>query len=690
MLFPSGDEDDPYPSQESDGSNSNHVGLNTLHHRRSPRHTRKYPMPQSVSSAAEAPPPTATETTTNVTVRTSQDYNVDNDCNHDATHSYETLPNRKRRTSDESESTDGCNDNDGYSDETNSPRRHNGTPGLNNAEENDDPSGNGTDHHMVSSTSTSLGKASLAVLVFYSVSGGPFGIESAVRSAGYFYTLIGFIVGPLIWSLQEALMTAELACVFPESSGGMAWVEEAFGPMAGWMAGYLGWMAGATDNSIYPVLFLDYLLQAFGNRGELHPMIRVLGLGATSIFLSYINWLGLDIVGQMSIIICCIAMSPFVLMTLIGLFKMDWSRLFDMPDPYELQLLHNSSTSDDDTAGGFFPNAGLLTTGILWRPYLNNLFWNLNSFDAGASFSADVGNRPEQVIPSAMIYAVILVVVSYLLPLIVAIGASDSEPYQWDDGYLATIARQIAGPWLEAWTIFAAGISNIAMFQAELSADSFQLMGMAERGHVPKLFATRSSHGTPTYSIILGTTIIVLMCGAGLDKIIDMLNFNYSIALLMEYTAFLSLRIYQPNLPRPWKIPLNTFGCILFLMPTYFFIFLVLILSTYECFIFSICTNLVGIILYLWRRGYFEHRSMSRLLSVLSCGRLRYYVPTSSIDDSEDFTIPKRDGIMRTKDNLACNENINDNNDRFQIELQIVSSTLASNTLNGESIMTYA
>jgi hypothetical protein len=55
-----------------------------------------------------------------------------------------------------------------------------------------------------------IGMIPLAVMVFYSVSGGPFGVEASVRSAGNFYTLLGFLVMPLVWSLQEACMTAEL------------------------------------------------------------------------------------------------------------------------------------------------------------------------------------------------------------------------------------------------------------------------------------------------------------------------------------------------------------------------------------------------------------------------------------------------------------------------------------------------
>jgi hypothetical protein len=89
-----------------------------------------------------------------------------------------------------------------------------------------------------------LGVVPLAVLVFYNVSGGPFGCETSVRSGGNFYSLLAFLIAPVVWSVQEALLTTELGTAFPEASGGVAWVEEAFGPSVGWISGYLGWIAG--------------------------------------------------------------------------------------------------------------------------------------------------------------------------------------------------------------------------------------------------------------------------------------------------------------------------------------------------------------------------------------------------------------------------------------------------------------
>ena len=104
----------------------------------------------------------------------------------------------------------------------------------------------------------------LAVLVFYNVSGGPFGIEPSIRAGGNFYAILGFLLFPLVWSVPEALVTAELGSAFQDPSAGVAWVEEAFGESMGSMCGYLGWVSGATDNAIYPTLFLEYVTSVAG------------------------------------------------------------------------------------------------------------------------------------------------------------------------------------------------------------------------------------------------------------------------------------------------------------------------------------------------------------------------------------------------------------------------------------------
>eukprot|EP00798_Chlamydomonas_sp_ICE-L_P028175 gene28175-31272_t len=94
----------------------------------------------------------------------------------------------------------------------------------------------------------------LVVLIFFEVSGGPFGTEDGVAAGGPLLCLLGYTILPLVWSLPEALVTAELATTFPENSGYVAWVTAAFGPFWGFQEGLLKWLSGVTDNSLYNVM----------------------------------------------------------------------------------------------------------------------------------------------------------------------------------------------------------------------------------------------------------------------------------------------------------------------------------------------------------------------------------------------------------------------------------------------------
>ena len=48
------------------------------------------------------------------------------------------------------------------------------------------------------------------------------GEQDAVGSAGPLLAILGFLVLPLVWSVPEAMITAELATAFPENSGYVA------------------------------------------------------------------------------------------------------------------------------------------------------------------------------------------------------------------------------------------------------------------------------------------------------------------------------------------------------------------------------------------------------------------------------------------------------------------------------------
>ncbi|KAL3816734.1 hypothetical protein ACHAXA_002220 [Cyclostephanos tholiformis] len=437
------------------------------------------------------------------------------------------------------------------------------------------------------------------------VAGGPFGIEPSIRAAGNFYAIIGFFVVPFIWSIPEALVTAELGAAFQDPSAGVAWVEHAFGEDMGGLCGILAWVSGATDNAIYPTLFMGYVTSVAGwDKDEFGGFARYFSIAAITVCLAMLNYTGLEIVGNASLMICVIAMSPFLIMTILGAPKVVPSRWFQMPEVSDASF----DLFDDDFQTSPGPLPLITLGGILWRPFLNNMFWNLNGFDKAGSFAGET-TSVRTTYPRGIYVGLVMCVIGYLIPMLVAVGATEYSQDDWVDGHLGVVAMDIGGRWLGMWTIFAAGISNVALFEAEMSSDAFKIMGMAERGYLPKCFKARSKYGTPTAGIITNTLVILTLGTADFGQLLELLNCTYAVSLLMEYAAFVKLRIYHKEcklLPflfsvasiglltiycfvpvqRPYRIPIPDWAAILLVIPPTLGSFVVFATSNWYVYIF--------------------------------------------------------------------------------------------------------
>lgn len=405
----------------------------------------------------------------------------------------------------------------------------------------------------------------LVFLIFYEVSGGPFGVEDTVHAAGPLLSLLGFLLFPLIWSVPEALITAEMGTMFPENSGYVVWVSSALGPYWGFQQGWMKWLSGVIDNALYPVLFLDYLKSAVPAVGGGLP--RVLATWGLTIILTYLNYRGLIIVGWVAVALGIFSLLPFVVMGFMSIPDIEPSRWL------------GANLHDVD-----------------WNLYLNTLFWNLNYWDSISTLVGEVEN-PKKTLPKALFYAVILVVLGYFFPLLIGTGAVPVKRELWTDGYFSEIALIIGGVWLRWWLQAAAAMSNMGMFVAEMSSDSFQLLGMAERGMLPEFFKIRSRHGTPLIGILFSASGVLLLSWLSFQEIVAAENFLYCLGMILEFNAFILLRIRYPNASRPYKIPGGTVGAVLMCIPPTILIGVVLYFSTLKVLVISLIAVAIGLVM---------------------------------------------------------------------------------------------
>ena len=97
-----------------------------------------------------------------------------------------------------------------------------------------------------------LGLVPLAAVVFFNVSGGPYGIEDMVPSFGPGLTLALLLLTPLVWSLPVSLVMAELASAMPDEGGYVTWVRRAFGGFWSFQVGWWSWVDSFVDIAVYP------------------------------------------------------------------------------------------------------------------------------------------------------------------------------------------------------------------------------------------------------------------------------------------------------------------------------------------------------------------------------------------------------------------------------------------------------
>lgn len=430
----------------------------------------------------------------------------------------------------------------------------------------------GQQHHGIGEESTrskNYQKVSiipLVFLIFYEVSGGPFGIEDSVQAAGPFLAIVGFLLFPIIWSIPEALITAEMGTMFPENGGYVVWVSSALGPFWGFQQGWMKWLSGVIDNALYPVLFLDYLksgIPALGGGFTRTLLVLIITIGLT-----YMNYRGLAIVGWVAVFLGIFSILPFVVMGFLSIPRLEVSRWF---------------VTD-------FSN-------VDWSLYLNTLFWNLNYWDSVSTLAGEVHN-PKKTLPKALFYALILVVVSYLYPLLTGTGAIPLDRELWTDGYFSDIAKILGGIWLRWWLQGASALSNMGMFVAEMSSDSYQLLGMSERGMLPQFFGRRSKYGTPVVGILFSASGVLFLSWMSFQEIVAAENFLYCFGMILEFIAFIKLRMEHPTVGRPYRIPLGTFGCILMLVAPTILIIVVLALASFKVMVLSLFAMLIGFILH--------------------------------------------------------------------------------------------
>ncbi len=266
-------------------------------------------------------------------------------------------------------------------------------------------------------------------------------------------------------------------------------------------------------------------------------------------FFTYLNIRGAKVIGDSSKLFGIAVLAPFAIMTVLGLFKMH----FNPAVPFTLK----------GQGIGESLNLGLFV--VMW----NYLGWD------GLSTIAGEMKHPRRDYPKTLVITLPLITLCYLLPVVIGIAVVGTKHVTWTAGAWNEIAGIIGGDWLRFLMAAGALISTAGLFSALLLSVTRVPFVMGEDGYLPRaLFKVHPRYGTPWVALVASSAIYSIFILGPFQSLVVVDVIIYSAALLLEFAALVGLRIREPGMERPYRIPGGWLGIALVaLFPTGIVIF---------------------------------------------------------------------------------------------------------------------
>lgn len=308
------------------------------------------------------------------------------------------------------------------------------------------------------------------------------------------------------------------------------------------MEGWFSWSSSLFDTALYPFLIAAYcnhfLLAYCGvslGYWSMYGVRIALCLGVMAL-----NLFNVQMQGTISLVFAFVCLLPFVALTVLGFPQIEWK----------------AAVSE------FVPivdvNVGLMLSAVLWV---------CSGWDSPGTVAGDV-KTPKKTYPRAVTIAVFLVMLTNLLPVLVAFSIEKPEDaYASGHAFWALVAFHIGGGWLQLLVIVVAVLGNLNLLHVLLTSSSWSLYALALPGllDVPLLTKLQGRFRTPWVCIAINTAGLLLCCLSTFAQLIQVTMALNGLALILQCMSLVWLRITAPRMKRPYRIPLGSMGVAAFM-----------------------------------------------------------------------------------------------------------------------------
>lgn len=267
-----------------------------------------------------------------------------------------------------------------------------------------------------------------------------------------------------------------------------------------------------------------------------------------------INLRSAEEVGWISVLMTIIALLPFVFFIFVAFAK-------DVIEPKVWFV------SDDGKA---------------WSPslLLSLIIWNSTGWEDVGMFAGEV-NNPTRVFPRAVVWSLLLQTASNVFPFAVGL-CIDPSSKSWESGYFGILAMDIGGLWLYYILLAGSIVSNLGLLHGNVVASSRLIAWLSGQHREPvndmclknsdsvcspppmhppqawffPYFATlHKESGVPRAAVILNCVVISILTALPFRYLMECDVLISCMSYVLLFITFVVLRIREPALPRPFRLP---------------------------------------------------------------------------------------------------------------------------------------
>ena len=179
--------------------------------------------------------------------------------------------------------------------------------------------------------------------------------------------------------------------------------------------------------------------------------------------------------------------------------------------------------------------------------------WNYMGWDNASTVAGEV-EEPQRTYPKVMITAALITMATYLLP-VTAVWFAGIAPEQFSTGAWVDAAQNLVGYPLALALTLVAALDSLGNFNSLTMSYTRLPYAMACDGLLPKVLTRRLTNGVPWVSLLLCAVGWSLALGLKFDRLITVDISLWGLSVLLEFVALVKLRITEPTLPRPFRVP---------------------------------------------------------------------------------------------------------------------------------------